>query len=108
MALSTNACKSIALSFAHEHNWKGLLNYAKYACAYKLKDTSTLTSQTFLPLIMASDQPLGSSLLRKVGPDEVFNLPLYEHHLVIDIRSSERYKDGHMATAVSFPCPPLQ
>ena len=30
----------------------------------------------------------GSSLLRTVGPDDVFNLPLYEHHLVMDIRPS--------------------
>lgn len=50
----------------------------------------------------------GSSLLRKVGPDEVFNLPLYEHHLVIDIRPSDEFAEGHMATAVSFPHPSLQ
>ena len=50
----------------------------------------------------------GSSLLRTVGPDDVFNLPLYEHHLVMDIRPSHEYSRGHMATAVSFPYPPLQ
>ena len=49
-----------------------------------------------------------SSLLRTVGPDDVFNLPLYEHHLVMDIRPSHEYSRGHMATAVSFPYPPLQ
>jgi hypothetical protein len=48
------------------------------------------------------------SLLREVGPDEVFNLPLYEHHLVIDLRPSQMYSQGHMATAVSFPRPPLE
>ena len=54
------------------------------------------------------DEAASSSLLRKVGPDEVFNLPLYEHHLVIDIRPSQEYSRGHMATAVSFPCLPLE
>lgn len=46
--------------------------------------------------------------MRKVSPDDVFNLPLYEHHLVIDIRSAEQYSQGHMATAVSLPSPPLE
>ena len=50
----------------------------------------------------------GSSLLRTVGPDDVFNLPLYEHHLVLDIRPPDEYSRGHMATAVSFPYLPLQ
>ena len=49
-----------------------------------------------------------SSLLRTVDPDDVFNLPLYEHHLVMDLRPSREYSKGHMATAVSFPYPPLQ
>ena len=49
-----------------------------------------------------------SSLLRTVGTDDVFNLPLYEHHLVMDLRPSREYSRGHMATAVSFPYPPLQ
>ena len=48
------------------------------------------------------------SLVREVGPDEVFNLPLYEHHLVIDIRPAEEFSHGHMATAVSFPYLPLE
>ena len=47
-------------------------------------------------------------MLCEVGPDEVFNLPLYEHHLVIDIRPSQKYSQGHMATAVSFPSPALE
>ena len=57
------------------------------------------------PVLM---EAASSSLLREVGPDEVFNLPLYEHHLVIDIRPSQKYSQGHMATAVSFPRPPLE
>ena len=43
-----------------------------------------------------------SSLLRMVDPDDVLNLPLYEHHLVMDLRPSREYSKGHMATAVSF------
>lgn len=57
---------------------------------------------------MATCQEEPRSLLRKVSPDDVFNLPLYEHHLVIDIRSAEQYSQGHMATAVSLPSPPLE
>lgn len=41
--------------------------------------------------------------LRKATPQDLFNLPLYEHHLVIDIRSAEEYARGHIATAVSYP-----
>lgn len=48
-----------------------------------------------------------SSILRQVSPEQLFNLPLYEHHLVIDIRSAERFAAGRIATAVSFPSPAL-
>ena len=41
--------------------------------------------------------------LRKVTPEDLFNLPLYEHHLVIDTRPQEEYTRGHIATAVSYP-----
>ena len=48
------------------------------------------------------------SLLRRVTADEVFNLPLYEHHLVIDLRSAEDFSRGHMTSSVSFPSPSLK
>lgn len=38
-----------------------------------------------------------------VPPVKVFNLPLYEHHLVIDTRSEEAYQRGHIVSAVHFP-----
>lgn len=47
--------------------------------------------------------PEESSILRKVTPEDLFNLPLYEHHLVIDTRPQEEYTRGHIATAVSYP-----
>ena len=43
--------------------------------------------------------------VKTVSSDAVFNLPLYEHYLVIDTRSLEDYEAGHVATAVSFPFP---
>ena len=45
-------------------------------------------------------------VVKTVSPDAVFNLPLYEHYLVIDARSIGEYEDGHVATSVSFPFPP--
>jgi len=48
-----------------------------------------------------------ASLLREVCPQDVFNLPLYEHHLVIDTRPSQEFQLGHIATAVSLPSPAL-
>ena len=44
--------------------------------------------------------------LRTVPAKDVFNLPLYEHYLVIDTRAKETYERGHIATAISYPCPP--
>ena len=70
-----------------------------------VKSMSPETTSAAEPQAATAD---GSSLLRTVGPDDVFNLPLYEHHLVMDIRPSHEYSRGHMATAVSFPYPPLQ
>ena len=49
---------------------------------------------------MASNE---ESLLKTVPPEDVFNLPLYEHYLVIDTRSRLEYLSGHIATAVSYP-----
>lgn len=49
----------------------------------------------------------GGVQVKVVGTRELFNLPLYEHHLVIDTRTSSDYQSGHIATAVSFPGPPL-
>lgn len=51
--------------------------------------------------------PGSLSILRRVSPERLFNLPLYEHHLVIDLRSAERFAEGRIATAVSFPSPVL-
>ena len=50
---------------------------------------------------------VGAVQVKVVGTREVFNLPLYEHHLVIDTRAISDYQDGHIATAVSFPGPSL-
>ena len=50
----------------------------------------------------------GESILRWVSPGDLFNLPLYEHHLVIDIRQPVAYALGHIATAVSYPSPSLE
>jgi rhodanese-related sulfurtransferase len=44
------------------------------------------------------------SLLKSVTGEAIFNLPLYEHYLVIDARTVEEYQNGHIATAVSYPC----
>ena len=49
----------------------------------------------------------GGSILRKATAEDLFNLPLYEHHLLIDTRPTEEYALGHIATAVSFPSPSL-
>ena len=43
--------------------------------------------------------------IQAVAPVAVFNLPLYEHYLVIDTRSEVEYQAGHIATSVSFPFP---
>ena len=43
--------------------------------------------------------------ITNVQPDDIFNLPLFEHHLVIDTRSTEAFAAGHIATAVSLPGP---
>ena len=40
---------------------------------------------------------------RVVSPVKVFNLPLYEHHLVIDTRSEEEYFQGHIVSAIHYP-----
>lgn len=45
---------------------------------------------------------------RWVSPEDLFNLPLYEHHLVIDIRREEEYQLGHIVSAVSYPSPPRE
>lgn len=47
------------------------------------------------------------AVLREATPQDLFNLPLYEHHLVVDTRRSEDYSRGHIATSVSLPSPPL-
>ena len=46
--------------------------------------------------------------LRRVPPVDVFNLPLYEHHLVIDVRSAAQYGQGRLVSAVSLPALPLR
>ena len=56
---------------------------------------------------MAAGCLSANTLLRKVSSLDVFNLPLFEHHLVVDTRSPEEFSNGHMATAVSFPSPAL-
>ena len=43
--------------------------------------------------------------VKKVDADCLFNMPLFEHHLVIDTRCSEEYAAGHITTAVSLPAP---
>ena len=45
---------------------------------------------------------------RWVSPEDVFNLPLYENHLVIDLRAYEEYQKGHIVSAVSYPSPPRE
>lgn len=46
-----------------------------------------------------------STRVTQVHEDDTFNLPLFEHHLVIDTRSTAEYEAGHIATAVSLPAP---
>ena len=46
-----------------------------------------------------------SSVLRHINLESLFNLPLYEHHLVIDTRSADDYDKGHVVSAVSYPSP---
>lgn len=36
---------------------------------------------------------------------DVFNLPLYECYLVVDIRSIEEHNAGHIVSSISFPSP---
>ena len=48
----------------------------------------------------------GSGILRHIDVERLFNLPLYEHHLVIDTRSADDYSSGHIVSAVSYPSPP--
>ena len=40
---------------------------------------------------------------KTVSPVKVFNLPLYEHHLVIDTRKEEEYLRGHIVSAIHYP-----
>ena len=44
-------------------------------------------------------------ILSHVNTERLFNLPLYEHHLVIDTRSADEYAGGHIVSAVSYPSP---
>lgn len=46
-----------------------------------------------------------SDVLVHINIENLFNLPLYEHHLVIDTRSTEEYASGHIVSAVSYPSP---
>lgn len=46
-----------------------------------------------------------SSILVHINVETLFNLPLYEHHLVIDTRSGDEYANGHIVSAVSYPSP---
>ncbi len=48
-----------------------------------------------------------AGILRTASPEDLFNLPLYEHHLVLDIRPLDEYERGHIASAVSYPSPLL-
>ncbi len=48
------------------------------------------------------------AVLLEATAQDLFNLPLYEHHLVIDTRHPDEYSCGHIATAVSLPSPPLE
>ena len=43
--------------------------------------------------------------LTRIDVEKLFNLPLYEHHLVIDTRSAEDFTNGHIVSAVSYPSP---
>lgn len=57
---------------------------------------------TAAPLAMMSEVASGVPV-RRVPPVDVFNLPLYEHHLVIDVRSAAQYEQGRLVSAVSLP-----
>ena len=46
-----------------------------------------------------------SGALTRIDVERLFNLPLYEHHLVIDTRSADDYANGHIVSAVSYPSP---
>ena len=46
-----------------------------------------------------------SSTLVHINVETLFNLPLYEHHLVVDARSGDEYASGHIVSAVSYPSP---
>jgi len=41
--------------------------------------------------------------INKVSAEAIFNLPLFELFFVIDTRSVEEYKEGHIASSYSFP-----
>jgi rhodanese-related sulfurtransferase len=41
--------------------------------------------------------------VKDVSADKVYNLPLFESYLVIDVRKQEEYLKEHIATAVPFP-----
>ena len=49
-----------------------------------------------------------SSTLVHINVETLFNLPLYEHHLVVDARSGDEYASGHIVSAVSYPSPELE
>ena len=55
---------------------------------------------------LCSAPPAASGILRHIDVERLFNLPLYEHHLVIDTRSANDYSSGHIVSAVSYPSPP--
>ena len=46
-----------------------------------------------------------SGILVHINVESLFNLPLYEHHLVIDTRPADEYASGHIVSAVSYPSP---
>ena len=51
-------------------------------------------------------EPAAGGILRHIDVERLFNLPLYEHHLVIDARPASDYSSGHIVSAVSYPSPP--
>ena len=55
---------------------------------------------------MASSSSSGV-ILKNVSPVQVFNLPLYEHHLVLDARPVDSYEKGRIVSSVSFPASPV-
>lgn len=44
--------------------------------------------------------------LEEAQPSTIFNLPLFEHFLVLDLRPAAAHAAGHIATALSCPSPP--